>query len=182
MERLRMRPIDEIPQSLPWKARPIKHRTRHLLPLEMLLACVLVILGVTGGFGRGALAHALQARGENGVWAAILLTLGIVWLSTALIEWCAGQGWEEAELRAAIWIRMWCAFFGGGSWAIVGYVLLEARGIAGSLLVLSMLAPVHMIFCAWSWWINYRTETLLDPNLDTSRLERKLENSRVVRW
>lgn len=168
--------------SLP-AARPLKHRTRHLLPLEMCLASLVIILGLSGGISHGALYRALEVRGETWTWLFLLSSAGSVWFSSAMTEWFFGQRWEEPRLRVAIWIRMWGAFLAAGAWVICLYVLIESHGVMGrSLVFYAMMSPVMAIFCGWCWWVNYRTETMLDPTLDTVALERRLDAQRPVRW
>lgn len=167
--------------SLKWpEARAVKFRTRYLLPLEMLLAFMVFTLGISGGFGHGPLSVVLRARGEVYTWAILLGLIGTVWLCAAVIEWIFGLRWNASELRVAIWIRMWSAFLGVVAWVICGYVLVDA-GHAGRILTYMMLAPAATLFCGWCWWVNYRTEVMMDPSLDTRALERRMEQ-RNASW
>lgn len=167
-------------------ARPVKHRTRHMLPLEMCLAVMVLIVGIIGGLGHGSLAHALEALGNgthsnNVIWLALLLGIGMTWLNTAFLEWMLGYTWSPGALRLAIWMRMWSAFLATGAWLLCGYVLAESKGFGMSLLLFTLLVPPMVVFNGWCWWVNMRAATIMDPTLNTERLEHRLESQRT-RW
>lgn len=155
-------------------SKPSKFRSRYLLPMEMALAVVVFVLGIGGAFGHGRLSALLAARQDTLEWALVLGGAGAVWLAVAVAEWFLGLSWEIEKIRIAVRLRMICSGAACVGWLLCGYVLADG-GRGGQYLVFIMLTPPMFALCVWSWYVNYRTDCLLDPNLDTTKLEKRLE-------
>ena len=153
-----------------------KWRTRHLLPLEMCVFAHLCALSYAAAFGGGALRRILTESGQEYEWVALMCAVGLSGLIVTATEWFWGRRWENGQLHMQMTLRKWLMFGSMFSWLHAFYMLVVVAHAPLSSLTLT--APLMAGFSAWCWWMNYRTETLLDPRVNTSRLEERLHVDR----
>lgn len=154
-----------------------RFKTRYLLPLEMCVGLHLFCMGVAGSWNGGAVREAVEASGSPAVWTAVMVALGLAALLVAMLEWFGGALWENGTLRRVLNARKWLSLLAAIAWSFAVYTMLRPETDG---LIYVILASVPMSgFALWSWWVNYRTECVLDPSLKTSQLERELEAKRA---
>lgn len=154
-----------------------RYATRYLLPLEMCVALQLLAMAVAGSWNGSALWTTLLLSGDNLTWTLVIGAIGSAALGVAAWEWLCGREWVNGRLRMVLIARKWLSLLTLLVWSYAVFVMWTAP--AGWRMVEVMLAAVPMAaFAAWSWWVNYRTECVLDPTLKTTTLERNLETRR----
>ncbi len=152
-------------------------RTRHLLPLEMCVYAHLFVVSYAGGFGSGNLHAMLRAAKSDDDWFLVSGPIALAGFAVAIYEWFFGGGWNDLKLLHWTTLRKWLAFGGVFSWSYAWYsVITLPHGYQITSIIIG--APIMAIFAFWCWWVNYRTETLLDPRINTKRLEAKLDSER----
>lgn len=151
--------------------------TRYLLPLEMAVALQLLVIAAAGSWPDSALHNVLALTAENGLWTVGIGMIGLVGLCLSAWEWMCGVRWVNGQLRRVLWGRKWVSAMAVFAWSYALYTMLKAP--EGWRMVEIVLESVPFAgFSIWSWWVNYRTECVLDPTMQTSRLERDLEAKR----
>ena len=155
---------------------PKKWRTRHLLPLEMCVFSHLLALSYAVAFGSGPLRRILTDSGQQQEWVAFMGIVGFAGLVVTVCEWFFGSRLENGTLHRHMTVRKWLSFAAMVAWLHAFYqIVIVAQAPMSSL---SLTAPLMAGFSYWTWWINYRTETLLDPKINTERLEQRLDSQR----
>lgn len=161
----------------------MKIASRYLLPLEILMAVLMLSWGMSGWQGGGRLWDVLQKEQLNQQWGLALCGIGLAQLVISLCEWLGGRHWEPRLLLATTRARFWLALISVAAWIYVCYFMLVTRGAAGMVFSLSVQAPVAVIFAAWIAVSNLKVAVLLDPAVPTARLQRQFltERERLVR-
>lgn len=155
-----------------------RFRSRYLLPLEMCLAVQLVAIAMSGSMGNGVLHRLVAARDDPMTWGLVMGTIGFAWFCSAAIEWVFGKDWQGGVVAVSIWMRKWMSLAAMVSWSYITYTMVMApEGL--KVFAVFLIAPVMTLFSIWAWWVNARTETLLDPRLKTHGLEKSLEHRRL---
>lgn len=151
-------------------------RSRHMIPMEMLAFLTLAVAGMSGAFGPGYLHYVLEREAQALWWGLFLLPIAIGGLIISAAEWWIGAGWENGHLRMSIAVRMWASGLAFLMWMYVLWVMATTKDGAVTSMVITacFVSPFHL----WSWWVNFRVHTALDPNLKTERLGRDLESTR----
>lgn len=160
----------------------MKIASRYLLPLELFMSLLLVSWGIAGWVGHGVLGHGLASQGINVEWGIALCGIGFAQFSVGSFEWFGGKRWETPQLHLAVLARMWLAFLAGAVWLYVCYFMIVLKG-EGVLVSLALQAPAGVMFSAWIFAGNSKTEVLLNPNLKTDCLERTIiaDRERLLR-
>ncbi len=154
-----------------------KWRTRHLLPLEMCVYAHLLVVSYAGAFGSGNLHAMLHAEQSADDWFIVSGPIALLGLCIALYEWFMGCGWENKKLLHWTTLRKWIAFGSMFSWSYAWFAVITLPyGYQITSIVIG--SPIMAAFSFWCWWVNYRTETLLDPRINTKGLEAKLDSNR----
>lgn len=149
-------------------------RSRYLLPMELLLAVVMVVVSAHGFLIKGEIERAAVS------WILGLGIVGGVWFHVAAIEWCEGFTWSLERLRKWVYLRKWLAIISIAVWCYVIDTLLnveEPSRLAVLFVGIAAIVPFHV----WSWWVNYRTWVVLNPKFSTKKLEAQLATVRT-RW
>jgi hypothetical protein len=76
----------------------MKIASRFLLPLELVIALLMVSWSISGWFGGGLLWVRLSEHGLNTEWGLSLCAVGVAQLAAAGTEWCFGRCWERRRL------------------------------------------------------------------------------------
>ncbi len=156
--------------------KPRRWRTRHLLPLEMCVFAQLCALSYAVAFGSGPLRRILTDSGQQNEWIIFMGAVGVVGLLVTVGEWLFGANLENGALHRHMTVRKWLSFAAMFAWLHAFYqVVIIAKAPLSSL---SITAPLMAGFSYWAWWVNYRTETLLDPKINTKNLEARLDSQR----
>lgn len=158
----------------------IKHATRYLIPVELLVYAMLFVLALGGAFGSGLLHETLLDRDESVTWFLVIGSISLTAFGVSLSEWLWGSDWEDRQLRRWLILRKWAALLGMVICSYALFTMIQTpRGL--HVFVVAWGAAVMGVFLGWSWWVNFRAETVLDPKLPTSHLEDTLA-SRRTRW
>lgn len=159
----------------------MKIATRHLLLLELYMAMTMVVWGISGGIGGGALFLFLGHTGQNAEWGVTLCAIGALQFLIAGAEWSFGRGWSDQSLQWSVSARFWASFLSVAVWVYVCQVVI-AEPAARQAWALTLQAPMSVIFAVISCWMNRQAACLLDPSVPTHRLQRKLMDERMHLW
>lgn len=143
--------------------------SRYLLPLEMLLACKLILLAVNGGFGGGTMYRALVAQGESLSWFIFVGSIGLPLLVLAVHEWCLLRKAEAHIINASVTARAFFSFLGAMTW-LGAAVFIISIGAAPTTMYFMLLAPVAATFHAWCFVENMKVKVALDDRYPTPHL------------
>jgi hypothetical protein len=159
--------------------RSPKIRSRHMLPMEMLAYLTLLLAGIAGAFPIGYLHRVIAEAGKATEWGFWLIPLAATGVIVSAAEWWLGWHWENGHLRISINARWMLSLLGVFCWGYITYVMmgLESGPVTSMMISACFVSPFH----AWSFWVNLRCSTALDPKLKTSKLQARLEQSRD-RW
>src|SRR6266478_4122542 len=102
----------------------MKIASRYLLPLEILMAIVMLSWGASGWIGGGRLWEVLHKASENQEWGYALCGLGFAQLTVSGGEWLLGRHWEPRRLLVTTRLRFWLAFISMTAWIYVCYFML----------------------------------------------------------
>jgi hypothetical protein len=158
-----------------------KHATRYLIPLELFAYAHILVLAFSGGIGQGLLHEVLDKEHDAAIWMVVLGLVGAVGFLVALTEWLFGHEWGDDQLRHWLAWRKWGAALG---MVVSSYAIFTMLSVVGGWRVAAIpwMGGINMAFLAWSWWVNYRAEVLLNPALPTSNLENTLASRRGAHW
>jgi hypothetical protein len=152
----------------------VKIASRYLLPVELLMATLMLSWGTSGWIGGGRLWNVLNQEDLNLQWGLALCGIGLASLSVSLAEWLAGRHWGPGLLLATTKARFWLALISMAVWIYVCYCIFMSRGAVIMVPSLSMQAPVAVMFSAWIAASNLKIAMLLDPKVPTNRLQRQI--------
>ncbi len=164
------------PNSTQYVRTSARLRSRHMIPMEMLAFLTLLLAGVAGAFPLGYL-HKVIARADLvGEWAFFLIPLAATGFIISATEWFWGAQWENGILRTSIQARWAASLLALFAWGYIVYVMLGLKdGPVSSMMISAcFVGPFHF----WSFWVNLRVATALDPKLKTEKLKARLESAR----
>jgi len=154
----------------------VRLRSRHMIPMEMLAFLTLLLAGIAGAFPIGYLHSQIAGADKVGEWAFALIPLALTGYAVAAAEWWLGAAWENGHLRMSIAARAYLSLGAMCLWGYIVYVMLglENGPITSMMISAFFVGPFHF----WSFWVNLRVLTALNPKLKTERLRQRLEAGR----
>jgi len=159
----------------------MKIASRFLLPLELVVAVLMLSWGISGWFGGGLLWVKLAEHGLTREWGLSLCAVGLVQLAVAGFEWCFGRYWERRVLLRCVRLRLWVAFCAIVVWFYACFLMLTIP-TAADIFALMMQAPAALLACVAIVIENTRVAAVLDPDVPTQGLQAKLERERRRGW
>jgi len=159
----------------------MKIASRFLLPLELVVAVLMLSWGISGWFGGGLLWVKLAEHGLTREWGLSLCAVGFAQLAVAGFEWCFGRYWERRALLRFVRLRLWIAFCAMAVWFYAGFLMLTIPN-PGDIFALLMQAPAALLACGAIVMENTKVSVVLDPEVPTQALQAKLEQERRRGW
>ena len=159
--------------------RSAKIRSRHMIPMEMLAFLTLLMAGIAGAFPLGYLHYVLQEAEQAMAWGFALIPIALAGFVISTSEWVRGADWENGHLRHSIFWRQWASLIAFLMWFYTLWAMAGLRHgpVTSMVITACFVSPFHL----WSWWVNMRVHTALNPKLKTDRLQKRLEFGRD-RW
>lgn len=151
----------------------MKIASRYLLPLELLLAILLISWGVSGWLGRGTLWQSLFIVQENKNWGVFMVTIGTFQLASSVTELAIGRRWCNRLLLTNVSLRCVGAFLASSIWIYVCYLLIVAPA-TGLVVSLCIQAPCCLVLNCLVYAGNLKVRYVLNPDVPTSQLEQTI--------
>lgn len=151
-------------------------RSRHMLPMEMLASVALGLAGMSGAFPVGWLHVILERQGYALGWGLGLMPIAVAAFVVSATEWFWGSRWENGHLRFSIFARWWLSLLSAVAWLIVLYMMATITQPVTSMVITAI---TFMPFHFWSFWVNLRVHTALDPTKSTERLKQRMRAGEI---
>lgn len=164
------------PNSTQYVRTANRLRSRHMLPMEMLAAVALCLAGVAGAFPIGYLYKVLAQSAVALGWGLGLMPIAIAAFAISATEWFWGGSWENGILRTSIFARWWLSLLSAVAWLIVLYMMTTITQPVTSMVITAI---TFMPFHFWSFWVNLRVHTALDPTKSTERLKQRMRAGEI---
>lgn len=163
--------------------KTLKMASRYLIPMEMLIAIVLLSWGIAGWLCEGSLNESLREKGGISVlaWGIVLCLVAIFQFMSATIEWLYGRRWSRCMLLRFLHLRSMAAFLSMTAWVFAFYTVVTIPYKPAIFFTILIQCVAGFGFSMWSFIGNERARVVIDPFIPTSNFEKTImvERSQV---
>lgn len=156
-----------------------KSATRFLLPTEIFLAAISLTWAAGAIFGVGPWWKTTLITGAATSWGKWTMAFALAHLLIAGAEYAIGRGWHDTFIRWSCEARYTLAWLVMSCWVVS--ILARVFEQAPTAVTLSMQTGIIILGNALVIWHNGRTKTILDPNIQTQRLQSRMIEARAAK-